>query len=482
MRKILIGLLLLSLLLGSLSFASAQEGSETPERDSVAVTIYNQGTALIKDRRTFTFTAGENLINFSDVASSIDPTSVNFLSITDPLGTRVLEQNYVFDLVGAYALLQRYVDENIRVTTTDGTLYEGRLLSGTGEIILQSSEGGVIVISQSEVRDIQFPSLPEGLITRPTLRWLINSETGGEQQVELTYLTTGINWSADYNVLLNADNTALDLNGWVTINNTSGTAYPDALVKLVAGDVNRVAPAPTMDRDMVFEEAQAQSAEGNVAQREFFEYQLYEISRSVTIGNNETKQVEFVTGANVPASTFFVYDGSYPFYGYGGFYTDQFYGQMGITDVQNFLEFSTDEDGGLGADMPAGRIRVYQEDADGAALLIGENYVDHTAEGEEVEIYLGNAFDLVGERVQTDFQLIGTNVVEETYEIHLRNNKEEETVQIRVPERLTRWANWEILESSMPYEQLNSYTIEFRADVPPESEVIISYTVRYTYR
>jgi hypothetical protein len=482
MRKILIGLLLLSLLLGSLSFASAQEGSETPERDSVAVTIYNQGTALIKDRRTFTFTAGENLINFSDVASSIDPTSVNFLSITDPLGTRVLEQNYVFDLVGAYALLQRYVDENIRVTTTDGTLYEGRLLSGTGEIILQSSEGGVIVISQSEVRDIQFPSLPEGLITRPTLRWLINSETGGEQQVELTYLTTGINWSADYNVLLNADNTALDLNGWVTINNTSGTAYPDALVKLVAGDVNRVAPAPTMDRDMVFEEAQAQTAGANVAQREFFEYQLYEISRSVTIGNNETKQVEFVTGANVPASTFFVYDGSYPFYGYGGFYTDQFYGQMGITDVQNFLEFSTDEDGGLGADMPAGRIRVYQEDADGAALLIGENYVDHTPEGEEVEIYLGNAFDLVGERVQTDFQLIGTNVVEETYEIHLRNNKEEETVQIRVPERLTRWANWEILESSMPYEQLNAYTIEFRADVPPESEVVISYTVRYTYR
>jgi hypothetical protein len=482
MRKILIGLLLLSLLLGSLSFASAQEGSETPERDSVAVTIYNQGTALIKDRRTFTFNAGENLINFSDVASSIDPTSVNFLSITDPLGTRVLEQNYVFDLVGAYALLQRYVDENIRVTTTDGTLYEGRLLSGTGEIILQSNDGGVIVISQTEVRDIQFPSLPEGLITRPTLRWLINSETGGEQQVELTYLTTGINWSADYNVLLNADNSALDLNGWVTINNTSGTAYPDALVKLVAGDVNRVAPAPAMDRDMVFEEAMAQTAEANVAQREFFEYQLYEISRSVSIGNNETKQVEFVTGANVPASTFFVYDGSYPFYGYGGFNSDQFYGQMGITDVQNFLEFSTDEDGGLGADMPAGRIRVYQEDADGAALLIGENYVDHTPEGEEVEIYLGNAFDLVGERVQTDFQLIGTNVIEETYEIHLRNNKEEETVQIRVPERLTRWANWEILESSMPYEQLNAYTIEFRADVAPESEVIISYTVRYTFR
>jgi hypothetical protein len=482
MRKIFLGIILLALLLGSLSLASAQETGDTPERDSVAVTIYNQGTALIQDRRTFSFTTGENLINFTDVASSIDPTSVNFKSITDPLGTRVLEQNYVFDLVGAYALLQRYVDESIRVTSNDGTLYEGRLLSGSGEIILQTSDGGVVVISQTEVRDIQFPSLPEGLITRPTLRWLINSENGGEQQVELTYLTTGINWSADYNILLNTDNSALDLNGWVTINNSSGTAYPSALVKLVAGDVNRVSTEPIMDRDLIVEEQALGGADGNVAQREFFEYQLYEISRSVTIGNNETKQVEFVTGASVPANTFFVYDGSYPFYGYGGIYTDQFYGQTAVTDVQNFLEFSTDEEGGLGADMPAGRIRVYQEDADGAALLIGENFIDHTPEGEEVEIYLGNAFDLVGERVQTDFKLIGTNVVEETYEIHLRNNKEEETVQIRVPERLTRGANWEILSSSMPYEKTNAFTIEFRADVPPEEEVVISYTVRYTFR
>jgi hypothetical protein len=479
MRKILVVLVLLGLF--SFSLISAQEG-EDPQRDSVAVTIYNQGTALIQDRRTFTFEVGDNIVNFSDVASSIDPTSVNFTSLTDPLGTRVLEQNYVFDLVGSYALLQRYVDETIRVTTTDGTLYEGRLLSGSGEIILQTEDGGVIVISQSEVRDIQFPSLPDGLITRPTLRWLISSDNGGEQQVELTYLTSGINWTADYNVLLGAENTALDLNGWVTINNTSGTAYPDALVKLVAGDVNRVNQAPVLREEMAASEQDMAGADGQVSQREFFEYQLYEIDRSVTIGNNETKQVEFVTGANIPASTFFVYDGSYPFYGYSYFITDSYYGEMGITDVQNWLKFSTDEEGGLGADMPAGRIRVYQEDADGAALLIGENYIDHTPEGEDVQIYLGNAFDLVGERTQTNFDQISRNVIEETYEIRLRNNKEDETVQIRVPERLFRWSDWEILDESMPYTQLNSYTIEFRADVPPESEVVISYTVRYTFR
>lgn len=479
MRKFFLLLLMLGLF--SVAFVSAQD-SETPERNSVAVTIYNQGTALIQDRRTFTLEAGDNLINFADVASSIDPTSVSFLSLTDPLGTRVLEQNYVYDLVGAYALLQRYVDEQIRVTSTDGTLYEGRLLSGSGEIILETSDGGVLVVSQDEVRTIQFPSLPDGLITRPTLRWLVASENAGAQEVELTYLTSGINWSADYTVLLNGDNNAIDLNGWVTLNNTSGTAYPDALVKLVAGDVNRVPSQAPVSREVLYEQEFAVAADGNVAQREFFEYQLYEIARNVTIGNNETKQVEFVTGAAIPASTFFVYDGSYPYYGYGSFITDQYYGQMGITDVQNYLEFSTDEDGGLGADMPAGRIRVYQEDADGAALLIGENYIDHTPEGETVQMYLGNAFDLVGVRTQTNFNIISRNVLEETYEIRLRNNKEEETVQIRVPERLFRWSNWEIRESSLPYEKLNAYTIEFRADVPAEQEVVITYTVRYSFQ
>jgi hypothetical protein len=462
----------------TVSLVGAQDTS-----DSVSVTIYNQGTALVKDRRTFDLQEGTNTLDFTDVAASIDPTSVNFKSLTDPTGTVVLEQNYVYDLVGSGALLNRYLDQTIRVTVEDGTVFTGQLLSGRNlEIILRTEEGQVIVIAQDKVRDISFPSLPEGLITRPTLRWLLQSAQAGAQQVELTYLTGGINWAADYNVLLNAGNTSLDLNGWITLNNTSGASYRDAQVKLVAGDLNRVQPElMAMEERAVAMDAAIPEATQQVQQREFFEYQLYEIQRPVTIADNETKQVEFVSGANVPAKTFFVYDGSPDFYGYYSPVIDQYYGQMGITDVQNWLEFSTGEDTGLGADLPAGRIRVYQEDVDGAALLIGENTIDHTPEGEDIQIYLGNAFDLVGEHVQTNFVLIANNVLEETYEIRLRNRKDDQTVEIRVPENLFRWSNWEILNSSDPYEQLDSSTIEFRVQVEPGQEKIITYTVRYTW-
>lgn len=460
--------------------AAAQDDGE---REDVAVTIYNQGTALVQDRRVFDLEEGENVVNFTDVASSIDPTSVVLTSLTDPEGTVVLEQNYIYDLVDVSALLERYLDERIVVMSDDGTEYSGQLLSGRGgTIILRQDDGEVIVVSADSVRDLRFPALPDGLITRPTLRWLLASAAAGRQEVELTYLTGGINWTADYNLLLATDNQSLDLNGWVTLTNTSGTTYRDALVKLVAGDVNRL-PEPTagvyMEADMA--RTQVAPAAAPVEQREFYEYHLYEISRAVTVGNNETKQVEFVSGTDVPARTYYVYQGAIPFYGYYSPIIDRSYGQTGITDVQNYLEFSTGEEEGLGADLPAGRIRVYQEDIDGAALLIGENRIDHTPKGEQVDIYLGNAFDLVGERTQTDFRLLSDNVIEESYEIRLRNRKENQTVEIRVPETLFRWSNWEILQASHEYTKTDSSTIEFRVNVEPQSETVITYTVRYTW-
>ncbi len=462
---------------------SAEDASPVPpgDREAVALTIYNQGTALVQDRRSYTLDTGLNLLNFVDVAAGIDPTSVQFNSLTDPDGTVVLEQSYVYDLVDSFALLNRYLDQTIEVVAIDGTNYVGQLLSGrSGEIILRTDEGQVIVVSPDDIRDLRFPELPGGLITRPTLRWLLQSAASGEQQVELTYLTSGMNWSADYVILLNSGNTSLDLNGWITLNNTSGASYSDALVKLVAGDVNRL---PTevvrMEMDMAYAAAPMPTMAPQVEQRNFYEYNLYEIQRPVTVVDNETKQVEFVSGADVPANTFYVYDSSQPFY--GGLLIDQYYGQTGITDVRNYLEFTTNEENGLGADLPAGRIRVYQEDIDGAALLIGENTIDHTPEGEEVEIFLGNAFDLVGERIQTNYNLLADTVLEETYEIHLRNRKDDQPVEIRVPEHLFRWSNWEILNASADFNQLDSNTIEFRVEVPPQGETVITYTVRYTW-
>lgn len=479
---------LLCLLLAAVLLTSAQGDTApvtpAPVSEGLALTVYNQGTALVRDRRSLDLQAGLNIVNFTDVAASIDPTSVNFVSITDPDGTYVLEQNYVYDLVDSSALLERYLDQRIEVTTIlDGTVHAGQLLSGRNrEVILRDDNGQVIVINLANARDIRFPALPEGLITRPTLRWLVESAQAGTQQVELTYLTGGISWIADYNVLLGSGNRSLDLNGWVTLNNTSGATYRDAQLKLVAGDVNRImTPTAAMEELAYMRDSLGGEAPAPVQQREFFEYQLYEITRPVTIADNETKQVEFVTGADIPANTYFVYNASTPYYNYGYALIDQYYGQSGVTTVANYLEFSTGEENGLGADLPAGRIRVYQEDVDGAALLIGENTINHTPEGERVNIYLGNAFDLVGERTQTNFRLVTDNVLQESYEIRLRNRKDEDTVEIRVPETLFRWSNWEILNSSHTYTQLNSNTIEFRVDVPPGEEVVITYTVQYSW-
>ncbi len=481
MKQFAVILLTLGLMGAVMVTSTGAQENAAPQRDGVSLAVYNQGTALVQDRRTFTFEEGLNTINFTDVAAGIDPTSVTFVSITDPEGTVVLEQNYVYDLVNSSALLQRYIDQRITVITTDGTQYEGILLSGnSGDIILRQDDGQVIVVSPANIRDIRYPDLPGGLITRPTLRWVIQAAQAGEQQVALTYLTTGMNWAADYNLLLATDNQSLDLNGWVTLNNTSGTAYNEALVKLVAGDVNRL---PQEQQIMLRAEMMdaVPAAAPSVAQRDFSEYKLYEIARLVTVGSNETKQVEFVSGAGVPARTFFVYESSYPYYFGGSPIIDQYYGSTGITNVQNYLEFTTDEDGGLGAALPAGRVRVYQQDIDGSALLIGENSIDHTAKGEDVRIYLGNAFDLVGERTQTNYNLLANNVLEETYEITLTNHKESGSVEIRVPEHLFRWSNWEIISSSQEYTRVDSSTIEFRAEVPAGGETTITYTVRYTW-
>jgi len=476
LKFVVLGLFIVS----SLLMVNAQDTS-----DGVAVTVYNEGTALIRDQRTLTLDEGLNTVNFTDVAATIDRTSVTFKSLTNPDGTYVLEQNYIYDLVNSDALLARYLDETIDITTEDGTVYAGQLLSGrNGEAILRTDTGEVVVISLSNARDIRFPALPDGLITRPTLQWQLSSSLSGEQQVELTYLAGGMNWSADYNVLLGTDEGSLDINGWVTLNNNSGRAFENAQLKLVAGELNRIQPdapvarAQVMEMDMVDDFAGGNAIE----QRELFEYQLYEIGRPVTVGNNETKQIEFVTGSNILATTFFVFDASPEF---GSYYSPidypEGYGTYTEGTVQTFLEFNTGEESGLAADLPAGRIRVYQEDTDGAGLLIGENHIGHTPEGEDVRIFLGNAFDLVGERTQTNFEVISKDVIQETFEIRLRNRKDEETVEIRLPERLYRWSNWEIINSSIPFVQTNSSSVEFRVNVEPDVEQVITYTVQYTF-
>jgi len=466
-------------LLGGLYVSFAQGPSQ-----SIAVTVYNQGTALVREQRRLALDEGINRIDLRDVAATIDPTSVSLRSLSNPDGIVVLEQNYSYDLVNSSALLSRYLDETIKITAADGTLYSGELLSGrNSEAILRSDSGEIVVVRLHEARDIRFPALPEALITRPSLQWLLSSASAGEQDIELTYLAGGMNWSADYNLLLTSEQTSFDLKGWVTLNNHSGRAFAEARLRLVAGDLSRIQPPEIEEsRMMAMEMDLAGRGGGGVAQRELFEYQLYEIERLMTIGNNETKQIEFVSGTKIAAKTFFVFDKSPQF---GAYYSPvdypEGYGVDDSDDVHAYLEFNTGEDSGLGADLPAGRIRVYQQDGDGAGLLIGENLINHSPEGEDVQILLGKSFDLAGERRQTMYQAVSRDVARESFEIRLRNRKEDESVEIRVPERLYRWSGWEIVESSQPFDKLDSSTIEFRVEVEPGAEAALSYTVQYSF-
>jgi hypothetical protein len=448
----------------------------------LALTVYNQGTALVRDRRQFNLVQGINDLRFGDVASAIDPTSVLFESLTDPRGTSVLEQNYEFDLVGAAALLEKYLDEQVRVVTSDGTLYEGRLLSGRGDVILQDDDGRVTVVRADNIQEFSFPELPEGLITRPTLAWRLLSDKGGTQDVEITYLTGGVSWQADYVLLLDSGERTIDLDGWVTVVNTSGATFRDARLKLVAGDLQRL-PEPGFAADEVQMELRAAATSAPMEQREFFEYHLYQVPRPVTVRDNETKQIEFVRAPGVSAAKFFVYDGlqcqSYYWYcGYSGYpQTDPTYGVASNPKVMVMVEFDTDD---VEADLPRGRVRVYQEDIDGAALLIGEDTIDHTPKGESVRLYVGDAFDIVGERVQTDFRRPSEKSIEETYRIVLRNHKDE-AVEVRTVEHLFRWTDWRMLRSSHDFEELDSSTIEFQLQVPANGETELTYTVRYSW-
>lgn len=459
------------------STVAATEGEQ--ER-GLELTIYNQGLGLVKEVQPFDLEEGDNEVRYAGIASEIEPTSVSFVSLTDPEGTVVLEQNYAYDIASTRDLLLKYVDQEIAVRTVEGDVYSGTLLSGADDVILAFEEG-IRVVKMAQVQELSFPELPEGLVTKPTLAWLVRAAEAGEQDVRITYLTEGINWQADYNATLTADDDALSMIGWVTLNNRSGATYEDAKLKLVAGDVQRVAK----DRarlEMEEEMARAAPAEApDVEERAFFAYHLYEIGRPVTVRDRQTKQIEFVTAPEVAVDRVFVYEPS-PTVRVPAdrAIAERTYGLDLDRKVRVMLEFVNEAEDGLGIPLPKGRVRVYKEDVDAGAEFVGEDTVDHTPEGEDLSLHLGNAFDVVGERTQLAFDQVSERVIEETYSIALRNQKDEE-VMVRVIEHLFRAQDAEVLSSSEGYEMLDANTLQYELDVPVESETTVTYTVRYEW-
>jgi len=446
--------------------AVAQAGGvETTADDqtAIAITIYNDGTGLVKDTRSLDLPEDRFDLIFMDVASSIDPTSVHFVSLTDPDAIAILEQNYEYDLVSTAALYQRHIDKHVTIRTEDGRTIDGTLLAYEGSMVIQTEDGIVIVNNPVEVK---FEELPEGLITRPTLRWSLINGREGTHECEMSYLTSGLGWNANYVAIVGQNDNVLDLSGWVTINNNSGTAYRDATLKLVAGQVHRVQPK----YDERYYAGAGIMAEGVSApgfeEEAFFEYHLYTLQRPATVLNNQQKQISLLEGEGIGVTKIFVFDPGYAYYGRG----DTAEGKIEVR-----LKFMNSEENGLGIPLPAGILRVYKEDASGALQFIGEDSIDHTPKDEEIEVFLGEAFDIVGERVVLDRRQLRNDAWEYDVQVTVRNHKEER-VNITYWDHV--WGDWEVRSSSHEYSQKDASTIEFVFPVAADGETVLTYTIR----
>ena len=452
------------------------------------------GYGIVRQLREVDLPGKSNIIKYSDVAAYIDPTTVQFKSLTDPKGTKVGEQNFQFDLVSQQKLLEKYIDKKITVETYSGDKtesVEGTLLSTQGGITLKMADGGVKAINN--YKSISFPSLSDGLITKPTLVWNIFTGTPGKHKSEVSYQTQGMTWWADYNLIYNegkdANNGTVDFGSWVSIINQTGATFNDAKLKLMAGDVQQIAPPQAFaGRAMLAMEKSMDAAAPmapSFAEKEFFEYHLYTLDTPVTLPNNSTKQLELIPAvANVPVEKLMIFNGQQSqYWNYGGVYIDQGYGvETGNRKVDVFLKLLNKKENGLGVPLPSGRLRVNQRDAaDGSLEFIGESIIDHTARNEEVMVKLGSAFDVVGERKQLDYVLNTNNkFADEEIEIKIRNQKKQ-AVKVKIVESMYRATGWKIISSSDEYTKDNSHQVSFIVDVAPEKEKIVTYKVRYSW-
>ncbi len=449
------------------------------------------GYAVVRQERAFALERGRNTIRYTDVAALIDPTTVAFESLTDPLGTRVVEQNFQFDLVDTNRLLHKYLDRNITVDQIRGNgveSYSGTLLSIAGGLVLRRPDGTIQTLPHNA--GVTLPELPGGLITRPTLLWDIAAERAATHRTRVAYQTTGITWWADYNLTYSegasAESCRLEVGAWVSLLNQSGASYPDAKLKLVAGDVNR-APAAGRAQPRAMDAVRSMAQESKVAgfeEKSFFEYHLYTLGRPTTLPDNSTKQIElFPAARGVPCEKTLVYYGAPPAYGFAPSpITDRAYGVDSNKKVDVYLTFRNTQDNHMGMPLPAGRIRVSKlDDADKTLEFVGEDTIDHTPKNEKVLIRMGSAFDVVGERRQVNFSVdTSRRTMTEEIEVKLRNQKSE-PVAVSVKENLYRWVNWSITQKSHDYDKQDARTIHFPVKVGAGREAVVRYTVQYTW-
>ncbi len=471
-------------------YSSAQPGSLSPATFRNGGEGYSiPGYAMVRKDAEVALGNGRTIIRISDVPALIDPTTVGFESLTDPAGTHVIEQSFEFDLTSTSKLLEKYLDREVTIEQIRGSAVEattGTLIGIRDGLILRMDDGSIRTISSYS--GVKLQSLPGGLISKPTLVWDIATGSAARHHTRYSFQTGGITWWADYNLTLNegAAGCKLDLGAWVTIVNQSGATFDNAKLKLVAGDVQRAQPEQTNYRRNKGEfNMLAEAPVAGFAEKSFFEYHLYTLGRPTTLPNNATKQIELLPVAqSVNCDKTMVYAGQAgPYPGqYGGLMTDRNFGNQSNKKVDVYLRFKNREDNHLGIPLPAGKMRVSKIDgADQSLEFIGEDLIDHTAKNETVQIKLGSAFDVVGERRQVDYR-IDTNAkwIEEDIEVKVRNQKGE-AVSVTVKESLYRWSNWTILRKSQNFEKKDARTIAFPLKIAKGAEAVVRYTVRYSW-
>lgn len=442
--------------------------STSADREAVTLTVYNQNFGLVREIRSLDLGRGLLRLEFGNVASSIQPETVHIRSLESGNPLSVLEQNYEYDLLSPQKLLEKYVGRTVKVHIWNRAeereeTVEAEVLSVNGGTILKIGDE----ITYNVPGRISFPEVPENLIASPTLVWLLNSRAN-RQRIEMSYLAGGINWKTDYVMVINEDDTEASVTGWVTLTNHSGTGYENATLKLVAGDVQRVGGRDEMMRSaqkMVF----AAEADAVFSEEAFFEYHLYTMERPTTIRQNEQKQVTLLESPGFDVDKHLIFYGAAQYYrgSYGQIVSNQ---KVGV-----YLDFENSKANGLGMPLPAGIVRVYKRDSSGAQQFIGEDRIDHTPRDETVRIKMGEAFDVVADRRQMDYDILGHCVSESSWEINLRNHKDaSSTVEIMEPVG----GDWEIISSSHPAEKLDAHTFKFTVDVPGRGEKTVTYRVR----
>ena len=450
-----------------------EQSTSLNDQTDLAMTVYNSNVALVRDLRQVNLPSGTFRLKLMDIAATVNPATVHFRSINEPEKLGVLEQNYEYDLLEPAKLLNKYVGKEVTLVRSykdNGTTKHEEIKA----MLLANNNGPVWKIGNDIVTGLnaesyRFPEVPPNLYDRPTLLMLLDNSGSHRQQVETSYLASNLSWNADYVLTVARDDKSADLDGWVTVVNNSGTTFRNARLQLVAGELNRL-PAPAkamaMDRNAVV----VSGAAAQFAQENFSEYHLYTLGRKTTVEDKETKQISLLEGSGVPVEKLFVVNGQSFYY-----HNQQNPGSPLKDPVMVFYKFKNEQKAGLGIPLPAGNIRVYQKDSKGGLLFAGEDHIDHTPKDETVSVHIGNAFDVVAERKQTDYKRIDTHTWEMQFEIALRNHKDVPvTVEVNEP----IGDDWEMLSSNYKYTKTAAWAAQFQVPVAANDTSVLKYRIR----